>query len=210
MAIDKSLFTIEHEYLDTINELEEYFAENPDTDEIPDEFVERLDINKDELYEKLDNYRKACDYYAMEQAMIQSEIDKLQRIFDRKQKQINRLEGIMSEAVIRHGEHTGKEGNSRLVKNDRISLSVRYTRPLAIKDVEAIPLDYLNAEVKIPTMTWDEAQDLIHAINEVYDYQLSVKKKPRANDIKEAIEAGETVDGAYIDTAKTSFKINKI
>lgn len=208
--INKSLFDIEAEYINTINELEEYFAENPEADgEIPEEFLERLEINKDEMGEKLGNYRKAIDIYKYEIEFLDNEIERKQRVKSRKQAQIERLSLLMKQATLRYGNVTGKDGTSRNFKTDDVSVSVRYTRPVEIDDLDAIPNELCNGELKIKSSyyTVNELNYVLDELKLKHAFTVDISKNPVKASIKEAIEAGNEVPGAYIDTERTMITI---
>ena len=103
----RSLFDIQYEYLNTLEELEEYCLLS-DTDEVPDELMERLNINKDEMKDKLENYRLWLNQLDNEIAALKAEEDRLKKKRKSKERTIERLYGIMEQAIKMYGTVNAK------------------------------------------------------------------------------------------------------
>ena len=123
--MEKSLYAISFELESLIDKIIESDGE------ITDEIENQLKISKEELYKKLDNYRKAVFMLENRAAACKSEkqrLDVLQKIRERAAK---RLKDSMLEALLLYGE-TGKSGN-KIIELDNCRLSTRGTTECVIE-----------------------------------------------------------------------------
>lgn len=167
----KSLFGINTEFQRTLIELEQYCMDNG-TDVVPDEFLERLEVNKDELQEKAEGY-----FYKMQE--LKSEIDLLKNESKRlaakaktKEKLIDNLKQILGASIMLFGEET-KTGFK--YKHPKFSASAKKEQKIIIEDIEKLPAEYVK--------------------------EVTTKKADGAA-VKKAILAGQEIEGAHIKSDK--------
>lgn len=109
---------------DINRELEDIFLElDENGGELTPELAERLEINQQNLYDKLDNYRKAYTKLSFEADNCRKEEQRIAVLRNTKQNNANRLKNVMLEAVINYGD-CGKSGNKVINLDD----SKLYTR----------------------------------------------------------------------------------
>jgi len=150
-----NLFDIQLEYLRIMEEIEDAGGE------LTDETLDRLNINRDELEEKLDNYRLAI-------VMKQSEIDALKteakRLLNKataKENLIDRLKERMKDAVKLYGEPT---------KTGTIAVSTKFGKFTFIKSTVLRYLDEDTDFIHDPVLKDFTTAELKLTINSsVYD-----------------------------------------
>lgn len=181
----KSIFDIGLEYLQTIEELENYCLER-ETDEAPDFLLERLEINKNEMAEKMDAYARVLIEMKAQRDALDFEISRL----DRKKKAIENTEKVLKErmafAVGQYG-NISKTGTKQF-KTDLISVSFIRTFPVTVKDVLQIPREYTRVKIKEITTNRDTFDQLFSLLKENGFESL----------VRSEIEAEKTKISAYL------------
>ena len=213
----RNLFDIQEEYMIYMDELEEYLQENPDADgEIPDHIYERLSINKNEVEQKLTNYNYFVKELEAEQEALKAEIKRLQGKVKSKDKTVERLKMIMSDAVKLYGEVNLKSKAaipSKVIEGDLAKFTFIYNPKLEIKE-EALPMIYQTAEVTFKHMTrlqFARLFDVVKTAIPEYTPMLEDNKivdKPNKALIEEKLEEGAVIPGASINYSAGYVKIS--
>lgn len=178
----KNLFDIGAELERTLEELEAYCIENQ-TDELPDELLDRLTINQDELDAKLDAYYHVIIQIKSEQEALKEYkkniVDKVTAKQKALQNNIDRLQGLIKDSVIKFGEQ--RDNGNMFYKLPTCSVNLTKSKKVIIYDEDMIPPKYIKTKTT---------------------YSIS------KTDISKALKAGEAVDGAIIDDSEfnLSFK----
>lgn len=111
-----SLYNISKDILDIFDNIENQDGEITDAQE------KFLEIKKDELKEKLDNYYKAILNWKQDIVACKEEINRIKVIQKRYDKRIERLSSVMIDAVINFGdEYKGK----RFIELPTVKISIR-------------------------------------------------------------------------------------
>ena len=200
----RSLFDIQYEYLNTLEELEEHCLLN-DTDEVPDELMERLNINKDEMKDKLENYRLWLNQLDNEMAALKAEEDRLKKKRKSKERTIERLYGIMEQAIKMYGTVNAKSKAAIPTKYVETNFS-KFTfvyKPKLEVDINMLPSAMVQYDLllkKLPVNTFNKVIDYIDdlEINE----QLTIEKDTTEKANLEAVKASsnpESIPGVKID-----------
>jgi hypothetical protein len=208
MAIDKSLFQIQNEYLEAINELEEYIAETGD-DTIPEYLQERLFINKNEAFDKINDYYKAIRMIDGQVETLDLEIKRLNHLKNSRVKTIARLRELVGYAVKMYG--TVKKGNkSPSIQSDMVKASFIFTDKPVI-DEERLEPKWKKFDVtatfddKTLRLFWTALQAYVPQLGEEAERYNSIFQlleetpTPDTHKIKQAIKEGETPDGVEVD-----------
>jgi hypothetical protein len=95
-----NLFDIASEYLMILDELEENGGE------LTDDILDRLNINRDELNDKLENYRKVIAMYEGQIRTLGEEVDRLKAKMKVKNNIIDRLKDRIKIAISTYGNPT--------------------------------------------------------------------------------------------------------
>jgi len=201
--MDRSIFAIQVEYLDTMAELEMYLISN-DTDEVPDSFNERLFVNQNEFADKARSYRLAMRSLERDQELLDEEIKRLDNIKKGKQKTIDALKSYISQAMKLYGAPT-KTGNLSF-KTPFVSISYIYTKPVVITNEEDVPDELIRAKLSatVRKRDWLELMRVIGNIDDdriqaVYN-SLHAIFEPMKTEIKHILNSNaEFIDYAKID-----------
>ena len=205
--MNKALFSIQSEYLNTIEELEQYLIDN-NTDEVPESFLERLSINKDEVEEKLNNYRLAINAITSDVITIKLEEKRLKEIRDRKESTIVYLKKRVFNAVELYGTDTNKN-NGKRIETAKTNVSLIRTNNVVIDDVTHIDSQYLSVSLNDADFNdWDNAcmaiQDKNSNKQEVAEFFINLVKEqiPDKKALKAFLDKIESDTGAgyHIDT----------
>lgn len=199
--MNKSLMGIQEEYIKTIEELEDYLIEN-ETDVIPEEFIERLNINSNEVEEKVDNYRLAINSILSERIAIEIEVKRLEAIKKKKEKTIEYLKQRVFDAVELFGSKNGEKGGLKL-KTTKSSVTLIRRPSVVIDDVNMINDDFLTIEFNKTTVT--TYVDIAHSIldagyDDAANYLLSlIKERVPDKTALTAVLKTTTLEGCHID-----------
>lgn len=141
-AISKRLDEITSEYNRTIRELEEYLEDNLDLEgEIPEEFLERLHINKNELGEKLQGYHFAIKMNEKAVEGIETEIERLQKRIAKKNKVNDYLKGRVKEAVDAFGSLANTKAKNKSIITPLLKVSYIKSKSFEVEDLDDVPDD---------------------------------------------------------------------
>lgn len=215
MAKEKILPTmqqIEYEYLQTLAELEAFCIEN-ETDEVPEEFLERLNINRDELEHKLYNYYLVVEKTKADQAILLGEAGRLNHKATKLQRKIDYLKYIMDRAVEKFGSDImGKDkqptGNLK-IQSTFVNISRIGTRSVNVEDETALPDKYRLVDITFSNMTIAERDEVISLLDAAFakltqgdgtKANRTIAQKVSKSSIKEDMEAGKEVKGAKLQT----------
>lgn len=138
-----NLFNIAEEYLRLVSELEESGGE------LSEELEARLNINREELENKIKAYYHIIK---LNDAQVRVSKDEKQRLNDRqktKENLIARLEKAVSFAIDMFGEVKPK-AKTKSLSFDTLNVWNKETESLIIEDVALIPKKYLTRSVIIP------------------------------------------------------------
>lgn len=133
LPVKKSIFNIESEYLELMQEIE--YAEG----ELTPELEERLTINKEDLEKKAVSYGYYIKTIDNDAVLVKTEIDRLQRILKAKEKQSEDLKERIKNAMIKHG--------IQKIQLNNLTLSFRASRSLEIDNTSDIPTGYVTYEI---------------------------------------------------------------
>ena len=209
--MNKSLMGIQEEYIKTIEELEDYLIEN-ETDVIPEEFIERLNINSNEVEEKVDNYRLAINSILSERIAIEIEVKRLEAIKKKKEKTIEYLKQRVFDAVELFGSKNGEKGGLKL-KTSKSSVTLIRSSSVVIDDINMIDDMYINVEfnkisadayVKMTHILFDLGQEAIAQ----FFLNLIKDRVPDKVAIKKAIEAEELKRGTLLTENDIPLPVN--
>lgn len=115
--MEKSLYAISFELESLIDKIIE------NDGEITDDIEKQLKISKEELYQKLGNYRRAVCMIENRAAACKAEKQRLDVLQKTRERAAKRLKDSMLEALLLYGE-TGKSGN-KIIELDDCRLSTR-------------------------------------------------------------------------------------
>lgn len=199
MKEKKSLQDIEYEYLQYLQQIEDYLVEN-DTDVIPEEFWERLNINQDELEHKLYNYYLATQGKKGEVEVLQAEIDRLKSKVNRKVKTIDFLKSVLVNATKKYGKENDKGGYK--IESSYVNISAVKTQSVNIIDGDLIPTECcVGGSIILKFATIEDLHLILSNIKEHFfdiDMLIEVQKNFDKASIKEALNSKQTVPGAEL------------
>ena len=198
--MNKSLFSIEAEYLKILEEFE-----NTTEDGIMDEAtIERLNINKDELVEKLENYRLFIKSIEGDIAGVKDEVDRLNGKIKTKENVINSLKMLMKTALQMYGDNTDK--GTKKLKLKTFTIWTVKTMPVIIEDEETFEdsrFTTFSLSNKIPSTLIDKVKEFFNGLEILPILNKSISKA----DIKKALKEGEVIEGASLDDVPTSLNM---
>jgi hypothetical protein len=224
MSIQKSLFEIQHEYYETIQDLNDFFLDNPDHEgEVPDEYLERLSINQDEAEEKIDNYLDVALFIEKEVEALSDKIAFLKKKIQGKKRTSDKLKSLVIDAVALYGIPGKKNKENRSIETDEYRCTIVHTKPVVITDADLLPEKYIERTYSISNLTEEEIESLeiflrdtiikpkvldISNDDTVVLPETKQTDKPVKRLIKKAIEELGHVPGARIDTQSNYLKIS--
>ena len=172
-----TLFNIEDQYLDLMQQIEE--AEG----ELTPELEEQLDINQKDLENKVKAYHHVIVQNKGEADTIDEEIKRLQSLKQIKTNLVDKLREKLLNATIIFG-YDGKSGNKKM-DFDTLKMWTKFTRPVIIDDEDKFIESYKHTQFTTSKTTF------------------SISKK----EVKDFINGGAKLDGAHIDEIKQSITI---
>lgn len=179
--MNSNIFQIESEYLQIIDAIE------ANDGEITPELEELLTINEENRDRKMEAYINVIRQKQADIELAKDEIDRLRKLSESNDKAINRLKQVLLKALETF-DLRNKTGNL----SHRLPNGLIYTRT-----TEAV-------ELKVETLTYDEAELYPDVVNFVINQKLS---KEQFDIVKEALEK---VDIDYVNynivPSKTAFK----
>lgn len=202
----RNVFAIASEYLDAIDELETYFQENPDSDEVPEHLFERLSINKNEAIDRLSSYKDVIRYLQADIEIVEEKIDDLQQLVKAKKSSIDRLKGLMGVAIRLFGTPTPSGGAQ--FKTNFGNYSWIKKRVVEVND-DLLPSDYKAFDFQLKGLTADELREFKRIFTDAVAkaavppkwYTTTIfdlKGRAIKDYIKDKLEAGEVIPGAKL------------
>ena len=192
----KPFYQLLKEYKE-VEELLEY-------DEVTDELIEKLTVNKSELEEKVQDLIGLDSYYEVlemrNQAEIQfykSEIERVNKETDRIEKKKNRVRQFIFDAVKLFGK-ANKTGNPELQVGSN-KLRIGTSKSVEITNIEELPVSLINYKTN-DTFNYYTIQ----VLQQEYDLN-KITETPDKTAIKKAIENGEEINGAEIVEKETLY-----
>lgn len=190
---------------------DEIYANNG---EITEEQLEELSIKQDELRDKLDSYRHVLSRYNRDVEYCKAEETRIAVIRKRNQKIVDRLKGVMLDAVLRYGNEN-KNGNKYVEFPDG-KIATKATKVIEVNDMIAYHfktividrlkelydngmLDAADAGIGIELQSLD-LESFIATVNANY-----VAEYPEEF---EQVEGGFTVDDLFNYGIKIEFELS--
>jgi hypothetical protein len=137
----KSLFAIQQDYLQIINELEDNGGE------LTDEISQALAITRDDLAVKAQNYHAIMSNLEADIAQAEAEIKRIQQYAKAKQAVYDRMYAALLQALLLFGEED-KKGIKRL-EVGTLRLSTRRSESTAVESIEALPEQYKRVKTVV-------------------------------------------------------------
>ena len=177
------------------NKLANIFAELEDNGgELTDELQEELSLSTEELKEKVRSYAEFIKSVENDVTLIDSEIKRLQNLKKSKQKTIDNLKFIMTDAIERYGDVT--KSGTRYIDYGTGKVSVRETTKVDVYD------DFVKETTR-------NAFGLLQALS--YDRSLEVKNSIDVDSFVERLNEennfGITKDDLNLITTKISLDV---
>lgn len=142
-----NLYDIGAELERTLQELDRFCNDN-DTDELPDELVDRLTINQDELTDKLSAYYHTIEKLKAEVTSLDAYRKSITDKVDARKKNItntiSNLSKIMIGAVNQFGEER-KNGN-KFYKLPFVNVNVTKSNKVKVVNGELVPICYIKTK----------------------------------------------------------------
>lgn len=209
----KNLFEIQSEYMEYLDELSRYCEEN-ETDEIPEEILERLNINKNEVEEKLGNYNLYIAQLAGEAETLKLKEKQYAAKRKARENTIEKLKDLMAQAVKLYGEVnlTSKSKATNLPKTIS-TVEGKYTfiyQNKLVADVNIVPEDYVLYDLVVPELTAKEYKavtELLQSKNILGELNKPATPKLNKDKLEIDLEEGKEIKGANIDTNNGYIKI---
>lgn len=173
----KTLRDISDELMSQLEEMEQYCIDN-ETDEVPEEMLEKFALSKEGEVEKMNGYRAVLRKLSV---FIKNNDEEAKYYTARKkafQKQYDWLSGLLGQYLILHGKAKGKS----MVFEDPdglFKLSASRTKRVRILDDALVP-DEFKEEV------------------------ISIKVDRKA--LGDALKQGELIEGAFLDTSNIQIR----
>ena len=158
-----SIFKLQQEYLDMMNEIED------NEGELTPELEEQLAINIDSFEDKMGNYADLIDFLKSQVTMNKDKIKAIVKLSNTSSNLINRLKSNMRDALQLYGED-GKSGN-KILNIEGHKFYTRKNELVRVQDEMTFMMqnDYVNSTVslKIPKKQLDEVLEGISKILDV-------------------------------------------
>jgi hypothetical protein len=190
-----SLYNIIEEHLQLLNNLENVIA---DTDfevntleDVAKEELSALEINREELNQKIKSYYYFTKQKEGEIAVINDELNRLANLRKTKENVIQALKDRVDIALKIFGEKTDK-GNFKL-KCDNLSVWNVHTKPLILE--EGFEKDEYGKYVCSLDLTKEQVKEL----QAIHGDLVKVDYRPDKKLIKLLLEEGKQIEGAEID-----------
>lgn len=209
--MSKNLFDIASEYLNIIEELEENGGE------VTESIENRLNINQNEMEEKLEAYRYVKASMEGEIQTLQDEIDRLQSKINTKNRVIEVLKDRLLYAVRLYGSPTKTGSISYATPKSKFTLV--HTKPIVIDEDTDISLTnttllpYMKTNFNI-VMPGTVAEALLPRLNSLFaelndrsDVKVKTELDLSKTLLKQAIKEGTTFEKIRIDEEAAYIKI---
>lgn len=186
-----NLYQIEQDLLELYAQVEENGGE------ITPEIEERLNITQENFTNKLENYTKFVKVLEGDIALMDSEIERINKLKQTKQNLVNRLELSMLNALKLFGN---KDPKKDIWRFDLITfkLSTRQSQSVEILDETVIDSKYKTFSIgKLNKQVFDAAVEAICSLDDVPTNHV-ISDVISKTLIKKAVKDGQTVNGAKI------------
>jgi len=186
-----NLYQIEQDLLELYAQVEENGGE------ITPEIEERLNITQENFTNKLENYTRFVKVLEGDIALMDSEIERINKLKQTKQNLINRLELSMLNALKLFGN---KDPKKDIWRFDLITfkLSTRQSQSVEILDETVIDSKYKTFSIgKLNKQVFDAAVEAICSLDDVPTNHV-ISDVISKTLIKKAVKDGQTVNGAKI------------
>ena len=199
----RNLFDIQSEYLEYLEELEQWLLDNEDVEgEIPEHIQERLNINKNEVEDKLSNYALWLQQLEGEEATLKAKEEELRKKRKTKEKTVARVRKIMADAVKMYGEINIKSKSTasnlpKFIKTEEGKFTFIYQDKLII-DEGNLPLELFEYKIKtgiLDSSTHLQIMNLLLKAN----IEIQTEATPDKDAIKNSIEEGLIPKGVEVN-----------
>lgn len=185
-----NLFDINQTYLQIISEIEEAGGE------ATPELETALVITREDMLQKVTNYKWVIDKIQGDIDLADAEIIRLEAFKDSKQKSIERLQYLLMQTLLLFGQEDNK-GIKRL-QCGTVTLSTRKSPPsVNITSEEDIPDAYKTVDVTVQNLDIETAQSLINTLTKK-ELPHKANIKPNKKKIGDDIKNGVQVEGASL------------
>lgn len=192
-----NLYQIEADYLALMYELEDNGGE------LTPELGLRLEIVKEDFDRKVLAYSKMIVNLEGDVTAAASEMERIGKYLITKGKMIDRLKENLLGALKLFGIRDPKKDIWRY-EIGTFKMSTRKSISTEITDFESIPDEYKEAVISISNLPMEERDRIVNILQQsAINY--NTETKPLKSEIKEAIQAGGTVEGAEL---KTNYSLN--
>ncbi len=186
-----NLYQIEQDLLELYAQVEENGGE------ITPEIEERLKITQENFTNKLENYTRFVKVLEGDIALMDSEIERINKLKQTRQNLVNRLELSMLNALKLFGN---KDPKKDIWRFDLITfkLSTRQSQSVEILDETVIDSKYKTFTIgKLNKQVFDAAVEAICSLDDIPTSHV-INDVVSKTAIKEAIADGQVVNGAII------------
>ena len=192
-----SIFKLQQEYLDMMNEIED------NEGELTPELEEQLAINIDSFEDKMGNYADLIDFLKSQVTMNKDKIEAIVKLSNTSSNLIDRLKSNMRDALQLYGED-GKSGN-KILNIEGHKFYTRKNELVRVQDEMTFMMqnDYVNSTVslKIPKKQLDEVLEGISKIldatsddiHEDIKWTNAIDKRVLKADLKANVEVDGTM-----------------
>ncbi len=198
----KNLFDIQTELAYILEELEQYFLDNPDAEgEIPEHINERLFVNKNEASDKLTNMYLWRLELEGQIVSLKARIDNLTAKVRTKNKVIEMIKNYTNNAVKMYGEINLKSKaaiKSKVVLGDDVKFTYIYT-PKLLVDPITISRKYLLNSLEVVNMKEKELDALLEYLKGRELSIESLSAKANKDLIEAELKEGKKIEGVQLD-----------
>lgn len=185
-----NLFNIGKEFQDLMDLLDhELMTEG----QISDETSTALEIKREELGEKVANYRWVITTLDSHENMAKTEIDRINGFVKRVQNKKEALKKALLYALINYGDE--QANGVRKLEFDTVKLSTRKSKVVQVKDETEVPEAHKTFTIKVSGSDWKSVSQVLEDLGIEYTLKDDVSK----TSIKDTLNAGIAVPGAYIE-----------
>jgi Siphovirus Gp157 len=167
-----TLDQITNEYAIAMRELEQWMMENPEAEgEIPEEFEERLNINRDEVEEKLGNYYNFIQELDSKQELLNDEIARLTARRKRFEATSSYLKAKVKLAVEQYGTINAKSKSKnpgKKLTTTLVNVSLVNSSSIKATNIDIVPDEYKSATVELKKLSNAKYLMLVRALS-TYD-----------------------------------------
>lgn len=185
-----NLYEIQDELLTIYNELE------ASEGLVDDELYAKLEITQEQFRDKVGNYARFIKTLESKVAFAEAEITRIEKYIKPKETLIDKLKQTLLDAIKRFGEKDSKKDIWRY-EVDTFRLSIRSSKSVTIFDEQKI--DDRFKQIAINQLSLEDKVKILDVLGKSEDEVKIVVSIPKTP-IKEAIENGDIIEGASLDT----------